>query len=504
MKSLEFLCLLLASSLAIAVNGETDVLQLHGSGTTNPSKCYWLIMDQIMDRIKIPTRMTYRAVGSSTGQKEFKGVTVGSQEYVPTNDFGSGDIPISTDDYNNFTAAGIEIVHLPVVLGAISLFHSVPNVGQGKQGLNLTSCIIAKIFKREITTWDHDEIKSKNPRLSFLLPRPDFPIQVAHRKLGSSSTASVTQYLHESCPEEWPEELVGKTIGWPTDTLTCEGSAGMTDCIRDNEGTIGYIDSGHGHDQGLIEIELENADGTLLSSKEAAELGGIGSAALSVPDSPDKDFGGVDLLNKGGEYTWPIVAMSYIYVRKDLSHISSDDQALLVAFLKSLYEPDYIEQCEDLFGFIRAPDFLKTLAMTGIGMLNVTTDNEFSFESSTLANEGQGDYVVSAKRRSYAEYERSGFVGDVSGLVAEAAALSQLIQDLELKADSMKVQIETLEGEQKALAESVAGFSGTSTSSSAFTSSDETQITAALAMAAISIVCWAFLGLFAIKKVMLG
>lgn len=72
----------------------------------------------------------------------------------------------------------------------------------------------------------------------------------------------------------------------------------MTDCILATEGTIGYIDSGHGHEENLEEIELENADGNYLSSKEAAEKGGIVAAAGAVPSSADQDFGSVNLLNQ--------------------------------------------------------------------------------------------------------------------------------------------------------------------------------------------------------------
>ena len=47
----------------------------------------------------------------------------------------------------------------------------------------------------------------------------------------------------------------------------------MTSCIRDTAGTIGYIDAGHGHAEGLIEIELRNAHGSFLSSLEASAKG---------------------------------------------------------------------------------------------------------------------------------------------------------------------------------------------------------------------------------------
>ena len=188
---------LTALVLALAApkaQGERPTVSIHGSGTTNPSKCLWLLMEQFMDRTKVPTRLTYRAVGSSTGQKEFLGVNnTGVNAYVPHNDFGSGDIPVSTSNYNAFTDAGKEMVHLPFVLGAISIFHNIPNVPEGSQGLNLTACVLSKIFKRDIKYWDDGEIIEMNPNLRKMLPYEEYPITVSRRVHGSSSTASVTQ-----------------------------------------------------------------------------------------------------------------------------------------------------------------------------------------------------------------------------------------------------------------------------------------------------------------------
>lgn len=158
MKWTASILLALLGALVSSQSVASDIVSVHGSGTTNPSKCIWMLMDQFMDRTKVPTSLTYRAVGSSTGQKEFFGVNnTGTNAYVPHNDFGSGDIPVSTSHYNAFTATGKEMVHLPFVLGAISIFHNIPDVPDGPQGLNLTACVLSKIFKREIKYWDHDE-----------------------------------------------------------------------------------------------------------------------------------------------------------------------------------------------------------------------------------------------------------------------------------------------------------------------------------------------------------
>lgn len=96
--------------------------------------------------------------------------------------------------------------------------------------------------------------------------------------------------------------MVGSKITWDEDTMGCEGSGGMTNCIRDNAGTIGYIDSGHGHSENLVEIELKNKDGQFLSSKQAGDSG-IGMAAIKaldagiLPSDSTHDYGAVKLLN---------------------------------------------------------------------------------------------------------------------------------------------------------------------------------------------------------------
>merc|ERR1719203_501563 len=98
-----------------------------------------------MDRAKPLLRLTYRAVGSSTGQYEFMGVNnTGNFSYVNMNDFGSGDIPLPTESYNALQKAGKGMVHLPILMGAISFFHSVPGVGSDR--VSLDACTLAKVF----------------------------------------------------------------------------------------------------------------------------------------------------------------------------------------------------------------------------------------------------------------------------------------------------------------------------------------------------------------------
>ena len=117
--------------------------------------------------------------GSSTGQKDF----IANQ-----NHFGAGDFPFKSADYTTVTMTNSKpFFHIPFQLGAIGIFHSVPDSAGSK--VDLDGCTLAKIFSRQIKFWDHADIIALNPTLSI---PANTPIMVATRTLGSSSTSLTT------------------------------------------------------------------------------------------------------------------------------------------------------------------------------------------------------------------------------------------------------------------------------------------------------------------------
>jgi len=433
-----------------ATAAQDEPLIISGSGTTNPSKCFWHIMAKMTEQIKIPTRLTYRAVGSGTGQKEFLGKGIKLPDGTTTdtleayNDFGSGDIPISAGDKEAWNDKGIHFAQLPFVLSAVSFFHSIPGVPSGEMGLNMTACLLARVFSADITTWDHEDIKEINPGLN--VPK-NTPIYVGRRDLGSSSTFSITHYLYAQCPKTdmvpkgWPQEKLGKQIDWPTTTHICDGSGPMTSCIEDNSGAIGYIDAAHGHEAGLNEIRLKNGDGFFLTSAEAAKEGVQAAAedTSMMPADAFGDFTDVAYYNKRGPKTWPISLVSYVYIRKDLSFIKNPvRRTLLRAFAEALFDDDYIGLCAR-YGHIPVPSEVRALSMKGIADLswNATVEQEWTFEKDTEPGLGQGDLVISQKRKSFELYEADRLADDVSPMMEE-------IQNLKLEMARMKSQRATL------------------------------------------------------------
>lgn len=249
------------------------------------------------------------------------------------------------------------------------------------------------------------------------------------------SFTCLSQYLHKACPDEWPEDNVGPLVDWSDDTLPCEGSGGVTECITSLPGTIGYIDAGHGQSEGLPEVALKNLDGTVQTSKKAGENGGIASAMAEaedeLPTSFRADWSGVSLLNRPGENTWPIVLLSYVYVREDLSYLDDpDEQTLLKAFLKALFDPNYVQQCVADHSFTLPPASIKDAALVEIEALPVHENaTEWMFESSTDPLTATGDFVISQKRRTHSEVERDVLMDQVHELVLRVNEMDVMLKE---------------------------------------------------------------------------
>lgn len=185
---------LFLASLALFSSTVTaiEVAQLRGSGTSNPSKCYWDIMETLTEQAAIPVHMTYRSVGSGQGMAEFAAQFSNADPVANGMAvFGSGDIPVSAELYNEISAGGGEMYHLPVLTGAVSFFHSVPDITEETGPLKLNACIISQIYTLDITSWGDDQIVALNPNLSRRARSTD--ISVARRLNGSSSTQSMTE-----------------------------------------------------------------------------------------------------------------------------------------------------------------------------------------------------------------------------------------------------------------------------------------------------------------------
>lgn len=382
---------------------EQKLIQIHASGTTNIALWLTSEFNKMMARANPAVHISYRAVGSGTGQAEFINKIGG---FEPLTAFGTGDIPLSQEDMDDLDANQIAVVQAPLCLSAISVFYNIPVLRDAdNKELFLTSCLLARIFMGEITSWCDEDIVAVNPDLDDLLCQEggeNDAIFVGHRVLGSSSTSSLTNYLHQSCPEEWPESKVGKEIEWFSGAFGVEGTPGMLDFIRVRPNSIGYLVSGDGHAAKLPEISLRNKDGNYVTSLDPI---GVQEAALQailsgdLPSNPSDSFANVNLVDLPGAKTWPMVAQSYMYIRVKMTEFG-EEGPLIAAVLEQLLSEE--AQTNLLkYGLIRIPTPIMKLSEDALALLELSDDYpRWKFEWTTVPFFGAEEYTLSIRRQS--------------------------------------------------------------------------------------------------------
>ena len=321
--------------------------------------------------------------------------------------------------------------------------------------------------------------------------------------------------MHTGCTDSalaLPDTLTGELPEWPeppTETfLNCSGSAGVTKCLLDNPGSIGYIDTGHGLDAGLSEVRLQSTfDATIFfDSTEGTPIAEAITTDLLPPNATD-DFSSVTFLNKGGTMTWPLILMTYIYVRTDLPSflVQPYEQTLVVAFLRTFFNSDYVSTCTKLYGFTAMNDIpdMKAYGEAAIKLveqsINSTATPPWFFESKTVPIDGAGPFVFSTKRKEIIDVTVQDLTTAVSNIESDLIARVDSDAETTTKIDALERQVEAILLEIMVLQSEIS--SGTtqesdnevSTSQSAnFTSDDASQIKAALVLSSISFIFWCF------------
>ncbi|GBG30046.1 Kelch-like protein 20 [Hondaea fermentalgiana] len=408
----------------------SSTITLHGSGTTNPSSFFWHVFNLFHSGTRIPIKMSYRAIGSGDGQAEMLGDS--STAYLPYTQFGSGDIPFDNEDYETITEHH-NIAQFPFAFGAISVYVNIPELRSVEdRKLVISACGLAKIYNGGYSTWS--ELADEHEDNEWIRDI-DEDIKAVHRTSGSSSTSGFTTYMNSQCESEWIADNVGSKLStWPCDlTGTCEsdaGSGGIQDHLEDTEYSIGYLSVSHGYPDSLTEIHMYNKNGDLVQ----ASADGIAAAADAFngwPSNVTSDFSGVNLIDTDGEGAWPIVLVSYIYVREDLSTMGSS-AALLKAFLTYVLDADLGQTLMQDYSFSPLTDSIRELCENGLANLEMPDDvEEFIFETDTQVITGAGPYVISEKREVVSQQAIEDLQTKYEALTATTSELSAQVAEIE-------------------------------------------------------------------------
>ncbi len=290
-----------SSSGRVAESGEVVVIR--GAGATFPLPQWEVWIDEFMEEHS-GVVIEYRGVGSGSGQEQFlEGLT----------DFCGSDPPLSRAVWEELRG---EVLQLPLVLSAVAVVYNIPEVPEGTH-LNLTGEVLALIYLGEIRFWDDPRIQSINGGVDL----PHEEIVAIHRSDASGTTEIFTLFLHKSSGGVWGEELVGKLINWPVDSvgrgLGGKGNQGVASLVTQTPYSVGYIQLSYAIEMGLPIAAIENPEGVFVLPTEEAIMSAVASVADELPDDPRGDFSHVTelVVFAPGRDSYPITTFSYMILR---------------------------------------------------------------------------------------------------------------------------------------------------------------------------------------------
>jgi phosphate transport system substrate-binding protein len=286
--------------------------------------------------------VNYQSIGSGGGVRQFMQATV---------DFGATDGPMTDEEI-----AGVEgnVLHIPTVLGADALTYNLPSLGEHQ--LRLDAGAVADIFLGRITKWNDPRLAALNPGVTL----PNRDLIVVHRSDGSGTTFVFVDYLAK-VSTTWQEQVgVGKSVNWPVG-LGGKGNEGVTQQVRQLEGTIGYVELVYAVSNGLPVASVQNAAGQFVTPS----LDAVTAAAAGVAMGPDTDFR-VSITNAMGEASYPIASYTWLLV-----HRNNPDAAkagAIQSFLRWILTPEAQAMATDL-GYAPLPESVAALARTRVESL---------------------------------------------------------------------------------------------------------------------------------------
>ena len=133
-------------------------------------------------------------------------------------------------------------------------------------------------------------------------------------------------------------------------------------------------------------------------------------------------IGASSLINLDGEDVWPITAISYIYVRTNLT---GEVGGLVKSFVLYCLSDEGQDMLPN-FLFFPLSDATKNSMREQVNAKLSTTAWTFELASATQAIDGMNSTVFSGKRKSYGDYERELLVSKVDALESSVADLQSM------------------------------------------------------------------------------
>jgi phosphate transport system substrate-binding protein len=245
-------------------DGGAGASRLNGGGATfvDPIMQRWSSEYKTAKNVEVD----YKKSGSGNGIQQMSGKVL---------DFGCTDAPMNKEETENAKGEGGEVVHVPVIMGAVAMIYNVPGV---PNHLKLSGDVIAKIYLGEITMWNDPAIAGLNAGVNL----PATGITPVYRAESSGTTSVFTEYLSKSSESFKAKIGISKNPKWPKIGTGQNGNDGIAGHVKRNEGCIGYVELYYAKKSELSYASLKNRRGKdVLPDPE--NVAAAAAAALATP-----------------------------------------------------------------------------------------------------------------------------------------------------------------------------------------------------------------------------
>lgn len=269
----------------------TDVQSFGGVGSTfvDPLITRWMKDYGTAHKVQI----NYRPIGSGAGIEEFK-------KYHTT--FAATDSPLDDEQLKGMP----QILQIPITAGPVCVIYNIPGLSKP---LRLSGKTLAGIFTGEIVNWQDPSIAAENPGAKL----PHSGIVLVHRTDGSGTTNIFTRYLSSVSSSFSKRTGYGLSVNWVAG-MGANGSSSLLGIVKQNPGTIGYIELSYAKQAGLPVASIQNRAGEfVVPSPESASL-----AVSAFADALSKDIRTpvVDPPSSA-KGAYPISGITYVLIERD-------------------------------------------------------------------------------------------------------------------------------------------------------------------------------------------